>query len=334
MIVNREELLQKLELIRPGLSPREIIEQSSSIIFKDGHAKTYNDEIACSIECKIGVEGAVQALPLITIISKLEEETIKINQGEGELLIRGKRRKAGIRMDHEILLPVDCVEIPEKWKKLKPEFTEAIRITQQCTSTDESRFELTCIHINKKFIEACDRFQFARYPIKIGIKNSALVRSSSIKHVVNLNMSEFSESEDWIHFRNELGLILSCRQYIEEYPNMDKFFDISGEAVSFPKGLKQAADKAEVFSIENTESNQVTVELSSKKIKITGKGSSGWYSEIKKFNYEGKPISFLISPKLLGEIINNYNKCEIARGVLKVDGESFTYITCLGEIDE
>ena len=330
---NREIFLQQLESVQPGLSAKEIIEQSDSFIFKDGQVQTYNDEISCRCKCDVDIEGAVKAAPLLAILGKLKEEEIGISNNAEELLIKGKRNRTGIRMEKDILLPIESVETPKKWKDLPENFTEAIRIVQQCASLDESKFNMTCIHLHPEWVEACDNLQVTRYPIEIGIRKSILIRSSSLKSIITLGITKFSEGKNWIHFKNEMGLVISCRQYLEDYEDMSSILDVQGEPITLPKGLKEAAEKAEIFSSENTESNQVTVSIKSGKITIKGIGSSGWYKEKRKTTYKGKPFSFTIAPKLLGEITSRHNECEIAPQRLKVDGGKFIYVTCIGEVD-
>jgi hypothetical protein len=69
--INREEFLRNLESVEPGLSPREILEQSSCFIFQKGWIKTFNDEVACKIKSPLKLEGAVQAAPLLAILSAI-----------------------------------------------------------------------------------------------------------------------------------------------------------------------------------------------------------------------------------------------------------------------
>lgn len=334
MIVNRESLLNQLELVQPGLSPREIVEQSSCFIFKDGLVQTYNDEIACRHTCLLSITGAVQAAPLMAILRKMVEEEINVEVGEGELLLQGKKRRAGIHMEMEILLPVDSVEQPTTWKTLNEDFGDAIQIVEQCAGKDESKFATTCIHVHPKYIEAFDNYQASRYKVKTGFASETLVRRDSLKHIITLGMIEFSETASWVHFKNANGLMLSCRRFIEDYPPLDKILNVTGTKTTLPKGLADAADKAQIFSSENADNDQVTVELRPGKLRVTGQGSSGWFSEVKQLTYDGAPISFLISPKLLMELTKRHNECEIAPGCLKVDGGKFVYVTCLGEVGE
>ena len=54
MLIDRAKLLAALELVSPGLSPREILEQSSCVVFRGGRIATFNDEVACSVKFPMG----------------------------------------------------------------------------------------------------------------------------------------------------------------------------------------------------------------------------------------------------------------------------------------
>jgi len=108
---------------------------------------------------------------------------------------------------------------------------------------------------------------------------------------------------------------------------------MKGEPWTLPKGLKEAVEKAEVFSLENTESSNVIVNIKKGKFKITGKGSFGWFSEIKNSKYDGDTLKFTIPPKLLIELVQHYNECEVSTSRLKVKGGKFTYVTVLGKLE-
>ena len=332
--VNRQELLQQLDAVSPGLATREIIEQSSCFVFTDGEIITYNDEVSCRQKTSIKLSGVVQSKPLISILQKLSEDSVQLEVGEGELVIIGKRRKAGIRMDKDLLLPIKNVEKPKKWKPVSEGFADAINLVHECAGKDESQFWSTCVHINDKWIEACDNFQLSRYKLQTGISSSILVKSHAIKHLVALDAKELCETETWIHFRNSHGLVFSCRRYIEQYPDLTKMLKVSGTPTTLPKGLSDAAEKAEVFSAENTDNNQVLVEIRPGRLRIKGVGVSGWFAETKKLKYKGESLSFMVSPKLLSELVKRYSECEITADRLKVNGGSYTYLACLEKSKE
>lgn len=336
MRINREDLLNQLESVQPGLSPKEIVEQSSCFVFKEGVVMTFNDEIACSRETPLKFTGAVSAAPLVSLLQKLNVDDVELEVGQGELLISKKNRKSGIRMEAEILLPIESVERPEHWRKLPEDFAEAIDMVRQCAGKDETAFVATCVNIHPKWVEACDSYHMTRYKLKTGVERPILVRSSSVKHIVSLGMTEVCETETWIHFKNPAGLVLSCRRYLDEYPDLAPWLEVEGTHTVLPKGLSEAADKAEIFSAENAENNLVLIELRKGKLRIRGESSSGWYSEVKLLKYEGEPVQFKIPPKLLIQITDKHNECEIngQRRTLKVNSGKFIYVTCLTIPDE
>lgn len=330
MQIAREKLLTQLESVLPGLAVREAVEQSSCIIFKDNRIFTFNGEISCSQDCELGVKGAIQAMPLINILRKLKEDDLEISLEDAILNIQGQKRKTELRLEKDILLPIDTIETPTKWQKLPDDFVDAIAMVQECAGSDKIMFITTCIHMTPDFVEASDNTQIARYHLKTGLTQDILVKRESLKYITTMNITKFSETESWIHFRNPEGLTISCRKYMEAYPDCRKVLEFSGDSMALPKGLKESAERCEIFSSEIPDSNQVIVTLKEGKLKILGSGASGRHTEFKDCNYKGPPICFTISPKLLSEIVRKHNDCEVTPDKLKVTGGKFIYVTSLG----
>jgi DNA polymerase III sliding clamp (beta) subunit (PCNA family) len=334
--VNRAELLEQLQTVAHGLASRDIIEQSSCFVFNDGEIMTYNDEVSCRLKTNLKLVGAVQSKSFMAILDKLEEEEIELVSNEGELMIIGARRQSGIRMEHEILLPVGNVDKPKAFKPLPEEFVDAVKLAQPIiakSQTASNKFWSTCVHLHPKWIEACDNFRVLRYKLKTGVEGSTLVRGKAIDCITKLDVTEFCETENWIHFRNKRGLIVSCRRYIDKYPvdGINNLLKTKGSKLVLPKGLIEAAERADVFSSENADNNQVQIILKPSKLKIRGEGVSGWYEERKKLRYQGPALDFRISPSLLIELTRRHNECEIAEDRLKVDGGNWVYVTVLSK---
>lgn len=331
MLVNREKLLQSLESVAPGLAVRELIEQSGCFVFRAGKIVTFNDEVACSIASPLqGVEGAVVAKPLLELLSKLPEDELDVQFGEGKFQVKGKGRRAEITMEAEVKLPVEAVEDPKDWIKLEPDFLEGLGIASAVAANGkDANFVLTCVHVHPDHLEACDNFQAVRYPVKTGVKESCLIRHLSARHVPPLGMVEMSVGNSWIHFRNAVGLVLSCRRWQEQYEDLNPIFDCTGDPITLPGGLNEAVDKAKIFSSDNVESDQVFVRIKDGRLLIRGEGASGKYEEQRKVTFAGD-VSFLIAPKLLVEITQRAQDCVVGQGRLKVQTGKFTYVSCLG----
>lgn len=326
MRVNRENLLKVLVSVTPGLASREILEQSSCLVFHKGRVITFNDSVACSRESPLDIKGAVKAKPVLDLLSKLTEDEIEIKVSETHLLVKGQKREAKIRMEQEVMLPIDSVEVPDDWRKLDAEFSEAIGIVATCASTEESQFELTCVHVHPDWLEACDRFQIARYPMKTGVQQPILVKAESLRKIVGFDMTEVCETASWIHFRNPAGLVLSCRRYLDQYKELGRYLTAEGtEPATLPGGLEDVVDRAQVFSIDNAAGNHLVVDLRADRVVIAGEGTTGAYREMKDAKYAGPPIKFLISPKLINEVIKKRTEVMIGERRIFVDSGKFLF---------
>jgi hypothetical protein len=334
--VNRENLLHSLESVKSGLAPKDIIEQSSCFVFKDGRVWTYNDEASCNGPSPLNGKfvGAVKAEKFLEVLRKLEEDELDVETTDSELIVRGKNRRSGVYMEQQILLPVDVVEKPKTWEKLPDEFCDAVAVVKECAGADSSRPALMCVHIHPKWLETCDSYQICRWRMKTGISQPTLIRKKSIEAAVELGVNEFSETDRWVHFRNAAGFVVSCRKYEDEFPPLTKLFEVEGTSVALPKGLYDAVEKAQIFSAENAvENNQVTVRLQTGKLRVRGEGVSGWYTEVKKVKYEGPTIEFMIAPKVLGELVKRHSECVISPTKIKVNGGSYIYATVLSQVE-
>lgn len=334
--INRQELLQTLEAVSPGLAAREAVEQSSCFIFRDGMVMTFNEEIGCAAPCDIGITGAVVGKKLVEILGKLVEEDLEVELVEGGVLFKKGRRRLQVNMEDKIVLPIESIEAAEKWRPIPEDMVDAIITAQQCTVRQHENFCLTCVHIAPLFIEGTDNFQIARYPVATGLKKPTLVKGESAKHLLNVGAIEYTVTPNWLHFRNGNGLQYSCRRYNEVYPNTEPFLeDTSGGDVQLPGGLAEAVEKAQVFSSENVNNDNITISLKQGKgLRIKGEGSSGWFEETKDADYKGPPIKFHIAPKLLIDLTKKHTRCKVNENRLLVDNGKFKYITSLADPDQ
>ncbi len=331
MKINREKLLDQLISVRPGLSQREVIEQSSCVVFQDGRIITFNDEVACSRKSCLLIKGAVVAQPFIDVLSKLKEDNITVEvQGE-ELLLKSGKKRAGIRMETEILLPIESLEKPNKWQKLPDDFGDAVHLVSRCAGKDASEFVMTCVHLHPEWIEACDNYQAGRYKIAIGIKKSFLIRSESLSMVESLNVTKFSQTKNWVHFKNPDGLILSFRKYLDEYPKISKIVKIKGDPLTLPKGIKDSVERAQIFSAENAEEKKIHLQLKGKVLRLKAEGATGWYEEPLKIKYQGNKMSCLIDPNLLVSLAERNSKCTVDTRRMIAQTGKFRYITVLSK---
>ena len=328
--INREEFLNTLHRVEYGLSTRDFIEQSSCFAFQEGWVCSFNDEVCCRTKSGLpdDVHGAVKAAPLIKVLENLTDDVIDVGASSGELQIRGNRKRSGIRMESEILLPVEHVDKPEKWVDLPEDFARAIETVVPAAGTNKEEFITTCVHVNPEFLEATDRQQVVRYRLPTGVSQPFLVSAPSLKPVATLGLSRMGETENWIHFRNKT-LVYSCRRHLDHFPDMTPIYDFTGESATLPRGATEAAKLGDVFSSEDAD-NKVNVRLTDGHMVVRGVGASGWAEASLDLAYHGPETSFRINPNMLIKLIENFTECEIGGGKLIVRGEKWTFLTVLG----
>ncbi len=330
MKLKREKLLAELESVVPGLSQKAVLEQSECFVFSDGKVSTFNDEVFCSAVTCLDVSGAVRAKPLLDLLGKLPDDGIDVAAADGELLVKAKRKKAGIAMESEVLLPVGSVEEPEEWRDVPEGFAEAVGIVSHCAGKDESQFVQTCVHLHPDYLEATDDLQIIRYPMETGLLVPTLVRHASVRHVVGMGAVEVAETDNWLFFRSADGLLLGLRRWMEKFHDIGQYFGVKGTRVVLPQGLDEASERARVFSGDSdVDEDLVTVMLRSDKVRIEGRGMGGWFREVLSAKYGGEPMAFAISPFMLKELMGRSNECRVSEGFLRVDGGKYEVVYAL-----
>lgn len=327
--VNREQFLARLKLVEPGTTSRSGIEstpQSSCIAFQDGWLFTYNDDISCRIESGLeeSFHGAVKAEPLIKLLDGMGEEDVDIRLTDTFFIVNGINKRGRIAIQKEVVLSISAVETPVDWFQLPDDFANAVSLVVSCTGTNPKKFKAMCVHITEDYMEATDNFQAARYVIKTGVKTECLVKGKILENVIELGISESSETATWLHFKSPSGLIFSCRRCIMPYPAIGDALSVQGEGATLPGGLDEVLNNTKIFNDE-----LVRIDLIQGSARIKGEGQDGDYQELRQMKYDGPPISFSIPPKVLAEVAKKHKDCEITPDFLKVSDGQFSYISCL-----
>lgn len=331
MRIDRQTFLHALEGVRPGLSPKAVLEQSDCFAFLDGQIITYNEEIYCCAPTTLPSEfnGAVRAKTLMASLGRMHEDELEVSLKDGHLAFKGKSKERGVKLEPEILMPVDGVEKPGKWKRLEAGYCEALQMVQECAGNDVERFVTTCVNIAPTHVEAFDNQQMMRYQINTRIETASFVKKTSVAHIARMEATKFSESEAWLHFKNDSGVVMSCRRFVEEYMDLSEELEVTGKRIVLPKGLADAAKAAEDFTSDDKENNYLTLSVKEGRLRVRGDGSNGYSVDVMKAKYEGPPMEFMIAPKLLAQVVSRYSEAKLAERRLFVTGDDWVYVTKL-----
>ncbi len=117
--MNREDILEALEIVKPGLASKEHIEQSTCFAFKDGKVLTFNDEISVShpVEGLNGLEGAIKADEFYQVLCKMKTNDVEIEANGSEFRLKAGKAKAGLTLQEKIKMPLEARVSGKKYRK-------------------------------------------------------------------------------------------------------------------------------------------------------------------------------------------------------------------------
>lgn len=357
LTVNREHLLSALDFAKGGLAQREIIQQSTCFIFKDGLIQTYNEKTCCRIPSPLGsnLTAAIPSAPLLEILGELPEEELQVSLKNNQLQLKGRGRVAKINIEARIYLDVDSIEQPlegakgEGWTPLHDDFCEAISIVQQCAMFKGGEAALSCIHIHPQWVEACDlaRVCFCRFALSTLFPESVLIRRESVQNLGNMGASRFAITNGWVHFEGPRGAVLSCRRYTDvvDFPDLSPNVQIVGQPLEFSKSLPDELKRAQIFASPDGEDNNflridVYQTLNGKdggkkgEMRLEGKGPAGSYTCRKGAGYQGEDMTFYIPPQMLLDILKKEEaKFSVTPKFLVAKTEKYHYVAGLAQMD-
>jgi len=339
MKIKKDQLKEALEIVKPGLADKEIIEQTTSFAFMGGKVITYNDEICISHPIEgIDLEGVIKAEELYKFLGKVKKDEIVVTTEENEILMKAGRARAGFALMLEVLLPIDKeLSKKDEYKKLPEKFLKAIEFATPCVSKDMTNPKLACVHLNKEgLIEATDNFRIVRYTLDKELPfETTLIPGLSMKEVLKIEPTLVTEGEGWLHFKNEQGTEISCRTLDERFvdissvlPKTDDFIQIT-----FPEETDEILEKAKIFSqsmSKQTNEESVSVSITDNRLLIESKSETAWFKEFVKIkDYTGEDFSFSITPYLLQDILKETSVCMLYKNMLKFSSEDWVYISSL-----
>ena len=336
MQIKKDGLLTALEMVKPGLANKEIIEQTTSFAFVDGRVVTYNDEISLSHPVEgLDLTGAVQAENLYKFLARIKRDELDVVKEDSQIIIKSGRAKAGLVIHAEIKLPLDS-EITDKsdWQELPEGFNDAVKFATGSCSTDMTNPILTCVHINEAgIIEGSDNYRISHYKIDEMPVKTFLLPGSSALEVIKIKPTHVAEGTGWVHFKNEFDTIISCRILEEdEYVNTSKVIRVKGTRLILPDTTGEVLERAMVFAKRDRALDEsVSITIENRRLVMEAEADNSWFEEKINMKYTGDPIKFGITPHLLQSILNETRECFIDDNAvkLKFQGEGWMYITML-----
>jgi DNA polymerase III sliding clamp (beta) subunit (PCNA family) len=331
--INKKELINILDKVKPGLSTKELIENTNKFYFTGKEVITFNDEICTRVPYETDFVGTVNAQKFFDLLNKIQTPEIDLTFDEKEIKVQAKKAKAGITLDPDGVLPIEELgELPnpKEFKSIPKNFVDGIFMSSFCVSTDSSNPILSCLYIDGKSIMSSDSYKVFKYELNKKMK-SFLLPAFNIQSIKKYNINKYALTDAWIHFKTTENFILSIRIYPStEYPDIKELFDgVQGDSFSFPDTTQNILDKAIIFCDGAFDIDTVlNVQIKGKKLTVSSKSDDGWFKESTVSKTKLDYLQFDVNPNFLKQILKLGNDCIIDKEQKRVlfKGDDWKYL--------
>lgn len=339
LTLNRIDFVQALEAVKIGLgfTKERRYDQSTCFLFQGGKVHTYNDEIFCRAPSGLPKEyqAAVPSKQLLELLrSRTDKQELGIELEGSHLKLKlGSGAKVRLVQAAEINLDLTRIDRVAKWDRLPDGFIEAVGLVSFCTqekAQNQMAF-MTCVHVTPDFVEGFDNSQACRAWVKTGATQNYQLRNTAIKVMEQTGISHHAETNNWLQFANASGLIIGFKKFVDPFPQIDQLLEVQGKPAHLPKLLMQFAKEAAVFTQENKDDNEIIIDIQPRDdknslVRVLGIGVTGDYENGRIMPYSNGRIRFKIHPQMLERVLTQFDKFQISKRALIVEGDNWKYV--------
>lgn len=337
MKINRNELLQALAKVKPGLSSKGIIEQANHFIFTKEGIATYNDFICINFPFKTDLQCSIKADEFYKLLQSMQDEMILIAcDKDMKVKINGKATRAGLSAIKEgtIAESIDQLNLVsiKTWKALPENFIEGVKLCMFSISKDVTSGALSSLCVNDGKIVSSDNLRISQFDID-EFKGKALIPLQAVIELVKYEVKKYHIADSWIHFKTDDDLIFSARLMKGDFPDVSELLNLKGNKIAFPKELKEALKLIKVVVEDSMDvvDQKISIAISKNKITCRGEGNIGWAEQDIDCEYKGKDIHFLMNPIFLMDILSRTQEMIIGDGKALFVVDQFKHIMVLPE---
>ena len=250
MKIQRDEFLKILEISRMAVAGSDHLEQLGHFIFGGENLITFNNRLLIyypfesDFQCSVGSELFYKQL------QKYKTKELDINLTGNRLEVKGSKESAKIavllQQDKEIFgiidtireeqLNVDYVAVPEQ-------FVQAVDFCSYSASKNAADGTLCCVCINGDTVMSSDNYRATKYKMDKSMSDHDLLLDARIANEIKrFEMTEFGVGENWLHFRNKVGVVLSARQIFGDYMDISTAFEFAGKRMILPDNTVDILD--------------------------------------------------------------------------------------------
>lgn len=325
--VKRKSLLDALDKLKPGLSPKELILQMTHYNFLGKYIVTYNDLISVFHPFETQFVCSVKAETLNDLISRMTEEDIGLKLFEEENKTLGiketflKIKTETVEADFPVLLKGDLTKPMQNlekeiekgdWKDCPSDFVDGAYLCMFSASKDAMKGTLTCLNVEGQDLITCDDSRATWFTMDVPME-SFLIKATVAKELRQYGVSQYKIGDSWVHFRNKDGIVFNVRRIEGVYKDMRKYFEPAGVDFILPQELMEAIDLVGVANLDESPLKrlvELSIEAQSAVCRAKKEGGVRIKKSVSIPFYNGEEFGFFVQPDFLKEIVERSPKDE------------------------
>lgn len=334
MDIERSKLSDAISRVMPAIAKKELFEQATKIIFRDGYVAAYNDEISIfDYQPELqDLEGAVDGAHLHTLLNRMSSQTVTLETDGTKLNLRSGRVKASFDFT-PVTLPIGEIDRSGDDSDILPDnFTRALGLIAGTCARDMSKPVLTCVYLNGETLTASDGFRAATIRIADANFPKMLLPGSAAEVLSTFAIERLaiSDSGEWARFTSNRGTtIIHARTALGNFPNIDHLFDVKGPDITFPDNTTEVIARASIFSErQHRIDEELDITLKPNQIIIAASYDGGHFSEVIRTDQKIE-ASFTIHPDFLAEVLKTGTSCMVGSNRIKFTGAAWQHVIAL-----
>lgn len=341
--MKRNDFLSALKLASIGLSKTGLIEQSDCFIIRKGVIRASNDEICVRVRCA-GTEdfsGAVPGLLLLKLVQSFPDDEFEVrvvdpSEEQFELVLSGSSKSAGISC-RQIKETGSVVPKADKFSEVPEWLIPAIVEASKCCNNDQLSGVSTCVHLSPSVVESCDNTRLFRREGDTGLSGDFYIHCASAAELSGIPIKGVAISGGWCHFRTSSAQIAVRGREFESFPKLAGILKFDGVSLQLPESLADVVNRCSIMADGDDRISLVTLSFNKGKIRVSSKGTSGWYKEKidlpEGTELPGK-VQFSINPSSLVQILKHKEIVVIGDTRMRVALDGGSYCCSLQQASE
>lgn len=258
MKIKKEHLLNSLEVARMGVAGSDHLEQLGHFIFGGEHLITFNNRILIYHPLKTDFICSVRSEVFYKQLQKFSSEELTIELKKTRLVIKGEKGKketarlgAELKKDSEIFEIIDSIREEQsktKYILVPDDFITAIGFCAHSASKNAADGTLCCVCIDGDELKSSDSYRATSYTMDKTMSESMVLLDARVANEIKrFNMTHFGTGNNWLHFKNKEGVLLSARQIFGDFPDISESFEFEGRKLKLP--MPETLDMLDFVSV-------------------------------------------------------------------------------------